>query len=190
MLIAVGGLVASGKSSVAREVARALGAEHIEADQARDEMLHIPSNQAAHEAAWLDNLAPGVTDRIYRKMLDRARSVLATQRSAVLDGCFATRSQRESARALAHECTTPFLFVECRTSRIVLEQRLRERSLASGIDELAWFPWLARVESRWEPITELSPDEYLRVDSDRALPMSVDDVLAHSCGVPPLAVSG
>jgi len=189
MLIAVGGFVASGKSSVARELARTLGAVHIEADQVRDEILQIPSSQAAHEAAWSDNLAPGVTDRIYSEMLDRAESALSKDRPAVLDGCFATHAQRVGARGLAHLYANPFLFVECRTTRSVLEQRLRDRSRATGIDESAWFPLLDRIESRWEPVTELAVDEYVKVDSELAVPMIVDDVMAHTRRGLPLAGS-
>lgn len=189
-LIAVGGLVASGKSSVARETARVLGAVHVEADRVRDEILHIESGQTAHEAAWSTNLAPGVTDRIYREMLDRARQALSAGNFVVVDGCFALRSQRAGARTLARECDAHFLFVECRTSRPVLEQRLRARSLAAGVCDSAWFALLDRVESRWQSITELSEDEYLRVDSNLPLASIVDDVVAGSEFAYPLAASG
>ena len=190
MLIAVGGLVASGKSSVARATARALDAQHFEADAVRDEILHIESGQAAHEAAWPDNLAPGVSDRIYREMLDRARRSLLAGGSSVVDGCFARRSQRDAARAIAHGCDSRFLFVECCTSRAVLERRLRARSLEVGVRQTAWLALLDRIESRWEPVTELAADEYLPVDSARPLASIVDDVLANLSRPSALAAPG
>jgi predicted kinase/ribosome-associated translation inhibitor RaiA len=189
-LVAVGGLVASGKSSIAREAARLLGAEHVEADQVRDEILHIESGQTAHEAAWLDNLAPGVTARVYSEMLDRAREGLLSGNSVIIDGCFALRSQRAGARSLAHECNTDFLFVECRTSRSELEQRLSARSLAAGIPDSAWLTLLNRVERRWEPVTEFSADENMWIDSARPLASTVDDVVANLCCPYPIAASG
>jgi predicted kinase len=188
MLIAIGGLVASGKSSVAREAARALGAMHVEADQVRDQTLHIEPGQRAHEACWMQNLQPGVTDRVYRKMFERARDVLSREISVVLDGCFATRSQRVDARSLAKRCGTRFMFVECRTSRSVLESRLRARSLDAGVPESTWFALLDRIESRWEPVTELPAEEYLRVDSARPLGSIVEDITAVVCNPPSLAV--
>ena len=176
-LVAVGGLVASGKSSVARETARVLGAVHVEADRVRDEILNIDSGQTAHEAAWSANLAPGVTGRVYGEMLDRARQALLAGSSVVVDGCFAWRSQRAGARTIAQECDAHFLFVECHTSRSVLEQRLRARSLAAGVSESAWFALLDRVEGRWQPVTELLANEYLRVDSSLSLASIVDHVV-------------
>jgi len=182
LLVAVGGLVASGKSSIAREVARALGAVHVEADAVRDELLEIEPGQLAHEAAWSDNLAPGVTDRVYAEVLARAARALEGAETAVVDGCFARRAQREAARAVARAADADFLFVDCMATRGVLESRLRARSREAGIAPGAWFALLDRVEARWEPVAELAAAEYLRVDSDRALAPIVGDVLAATAG--------
>lgn len=189
MLIAVGGLIASGKSSVARAAAEALRAAHIEADALRDELLRIEPGQLAHEAAWADNLEPGVTDRIYREMLDRAGAALARdERAVVVDGCFARRAQRLAARAVAHAQLAPFLFVECRAPREVIERRLRARSAEAGIDASAWIELLERIEARFEPVDELTASEHLVVDSARPLRDAVARI-THRTGGPRAAPS-
>ena len=190
MLIAVGGLIASGKSSVARAIAGALDAVHIEADTIRDELLQIGAGQDAHEAAWSDNLAPGVTDRIYRELVERARGTLRSGRSAVVDGCFAYRTQREAARSVGRECRAPFLFVECRTPRPVIEERLRARSAEAGVSHEAWLVLLDRIEKRWEAASGLAAQEYLPVDASRPLPQIVAEALVLAQRPRQVAVSG
>jgi len=51
--VAVGGLVASGKSTVAGAIARRIEAERIEADDIRHELLDRPS-EILHEARWVE----------------------------------------------------------------------------------------------------------------------------------------
>lgn len=168
-LLAVGGWIASGKSSVAREIAKSLHAEYVEADAVRDEIMAIGSGQAAHEAAWPQNLAPGATERIYTALFDRARVLLETGRDVVLDGCFASHEQRSAARALAQSAGARFCFAECRADESTLRERLHARSAASGLDPQAWLLLLERIESRWEPASELAPSEHLILDTGGSL---------------------
>ncbi|MBW2290556.1 MAG: dephospho-CoA kinase, partial [Deltaproteobacteria bacterium] len=98
--VAVGGLVASGKSTVARAIARRLDAECIEADDIRHEVLDRPT-EILHEARWVSDLRPGFGDEVYRELLRRGAEAIAAGRSVVLDGCFPTVAWRESARLLA-----------------------------------------------------------------------------------------
>src|SRR5262245_53896783 len=81
--IAVGGLVASGKSTVAKYVARRIGAPRVVADRVRRALLAGAPGDG-HELAW----APDLADRVYAGLLARAGEVLASGRAVVLDACF------------------------------------------------------------------------------------------------------
>jgi predicted kinase len=176
-LIAVGGLIASGKSTVAREVAKLLDADHLEADVVRDELLGIGPDQAAHEAAWAENMATGLTARIYAEMLGRARMLRHGPCAIVVDGCFARREHRLAARALARDADRPFTFVECVVPSGTLTERLQARSQHAGVAEDAWLELLTHLQERWEPVVELPGDEHLIVDCTRPLDESVESVL-------------
>ena len=155
-LVAVGGWIASGKSTVARAAAEAIGGELLVADALRARL----AAEGTRAAQW-----PGFSETLYPELLARAEALLATGRSVVLDGTFRTRARRADARALAARRGAGFLFVECRAPRALCRDRLSEREEARG--------WLALfdhfVAHEWEPVTELAEAECLVLDTGCAL---------------------
>lgn len=153
----VAGWIGSGKSTVARAAAEALGAELLVADEVRAEL----AAEGAAEA-WL----PGFSEKLYPELLARAEATLAAGRSVVLDGTFRSRARRAEARRIAERCGAPLLFVECRAPREVCRERLRRRGGAERAGG-----WLALFEHfvahEWEPADELRAEEHLVLDTGR-----------------------
>jgi predicted kinase len=158
IVVAVGGLVASGKSTLARRLAQGLGAELLSGDAVRAELLR----QGAAPA-----LEPGFAPAVYEELLRRAGPLLDAGRRVVLDAAFPTRSARSAARRLAREREVPFRFVECRAPVSVCRERLRARggSEARG----GWLALFESVARSWEPADELPPHEHLVVDTSGPL---------------------
>jgi predicted kinase len=150
----VGGLLASGKSTLAEALARAIQAVHLSADAVRAEL---------HDLGHADAFVPGFSRVLYPELLARAGSALAVGRTVVVDGTFRSRALRARARALAAAHGVPFLFVECRVPVSVARERLcrRERAEASR----GWLAMLDAFLARWEPVDELAPSEYAPVDA-------------------------
>lgn len=153
-LVAVGGLIASGKSSVARRLAAQLGAELLCADEIRADLA---------ERGAPDALLPGFSRRLYPELLARARAVLADGGSVVLDGTFRSRALRAAARNLARECGVPFRFVECRAGHAACRERLRRRERAQG--RPGWLALFEHFLELWEAVDELPAEEHLMVDT-------------------------
>lgn len=146
-VIAVGGLVASGKSTVAKLVSRRLGAPRVAADRVREALLAAAGAERAHELTW----SPSFRDRIYAGMRARAGRVLASGRPVVLDACFPSQRQRRAAAALAARHGAGFLFVWCAAPRLDLAARLRRRDVRDGGAPGAWERLARDVEARFEP---------------------------------------
>jgi FMN phosphatase YigB (HAD superfamily)/predicted kinase len=160
-LIAVGGLVASGKTTLARMLAQRLGAAHVEADHERSALLG-PAGEV-HEAEAMRRFAPELEARVYAALMQRAEPILARGHAAVLDGCFARAAQREAARALARRNGAPFVFVECVASEEATRRRLAKRDRRA--EQPGW-EWLhADLAARWEGSDSLARDERLRVET-------------------------
>jgi predicted kinase len=168
ILVAVGGLVASGKSTVSRALAGRIGAPRIEADRVRDFLLGDRPGRAVHESQWARSLAPDFGERVYAELLHRAAIVLASGRPAVLDACFPRARQRAAAQALARSCGRPFLFVECRAEPDVVRSRIAARDAEA--DRPGWSKILDDLAAQWEPPDELDPDARLVLDT--GLPVS------------------
>ena len=141
MVVAVGGVIASGKSTIADAIGDRLSAPVIE---------------------------PAMTDRVYAEMMMRASTVLESGRPVVLDAAFRSEPLRRAARDLASEHGVTFAFVECRAQPEVCRERLRERDRETTASDgrLAIFDAL---RAGVDPATELSPTERFVIDTDRPL---------------------
>jgi predicted kinase len=165
-VVAVGGLVASGKSTIAKALADHMAVPRIVADQVRDELLQGAPGPAVHETHWEESFGPGFQARVYAELLRRAESVLDSGRTVVLDACFPTVRDRTAARALALRRGLPFCFVECHADGKTQRVRLAERDGPSpdgGWDKIA-----RALASRWEPPDELPEAQHVRLDTARS----------------------
>jgi predicted kinase len=169
-VVAVGGLVASGKSTVARQLGREIGAPVISSDLTRDFLLGARLNEDLHELHWEQAYEPGFGDRVYDEVMRRAGAVLGSGRPVVLDGCFRFAAQRLRARELAREFGHPFLFVEARASEELCRKRLRERSVRDAEPDSTWIEIANQLRAQWEPLDKLTGEE--RVTLDTSLPLA------------------
>jgi predicted kinase len=169
ILVATGGLVASGKTTLARAAAALLGVAPLEADAVREALLGSHPDDRAHEAAWARSFAGGFTDEIYAALLGRARAELGRGRPVVLDGCFASSRSRAAARALASEAGVPFLFLECRAVPHVVRERLARRSREQGVPTADWFALEQALHASFEPVQELPAAEHRVLDGGAPL---------------------
>lgn len=150
----MGGLLASGKSTVAHRIAARISAEVLSADEIRRDLFE----EGAREA-----FVPGFSTTVYSEILKRARAVLDSGRPVVLDGTFRSRAMRDAARRLAVDQGVPFLFVECRADAETCRARLRQRERERG--ESGWVAMLAAFLELWEPVDELPEHEHIRLDT-------------------------
>jgi aminoglycoside phosphotransferase family enzyme/predicted kinase len=172
-LICVGGLIASGKSTVAEALGEALSCPVVDADRTRKRMLKVEETRPLHDPAWQGAYDPGVTLRVYAEVLSRAASVLASGRSVVVDASFRSHSLREGARQLAKVRDIRLQFVECRAPVEVCRARLAHRHGGPSDGRLAIFDEFA---ARFEPVDEFSAGEHIVLDTSRDLAASLAEL--------------
>lgn len=172
MVVAMGGQVASGKSTVARHVAHRIGAPVVGSDATRDHLIGARLNEDLHEARWERSYEPDFGERVYGEVLRRAEQVLETGRPVVVDGCFRSKEQRARTRALAQRFGLPFLFVEAQVSLAVQRERLGERARRDGVPVDDWIGIADEMRAQWESADDLPPEEHLALDTSRPIESS------------------
>lgn len=178
MLVCVGGIVASGKSTIADHLGAELGAPVVEADRTRKHMLGVAPSVHVPSGAWSGAYDPAFTERVYEELLRRASVVLGSGRPVVLDASFRSREMRRMARALAESCRVPFRFVECRATTEVSRERLARRDVEAGVSD-ARLSLLDDFRAHFEPPDEVAPGERVLLDTTRP----VEDSLAQLRGI-------
>lgn len=164
-IVAVGGLIASGKSRNAGWVGELLGAPVVSSDRMRKHLMGRGMHESLGTEAWSGPYSPDVTAKVYEALLSAGETVVSSGRPVVLDASFRTRSMRKSARELAHRLGVPFTFVECTAPRETLLRRLEKRESMEAHESDARPALLRAFEQRFEPVEELREAEHIRLDT-------------------------
>lgn len=127
VLVAVGGLSGTGKSTLARAlspaIGRAPGAIHLRTDEIRKRLAGISADTRLPAAAY----TAAKSAEVYGAMDDLARICLAAGQAVVVDAVFARDHERDAVEAIATKAHVPFhgFWLEAPTS--TLEARLAGR---------------------------------------------------------------
>ncbi|RAK58809.1 gluconate kinase [Phenylobacterium hankyongense] len=128
VLVAVGGLSGTGKSSFARAVAPGLGASPgavvLRTDEIRKRLLNVPPGERLPDSAY----APQFYRRSYDTLLANAGALLKAGRAVVLDATFIDPELRARVEQLARACGVPFHGVWLDAPVPVLEARVAART--------------------------------------------------------------
>lgn len=167
-LVAVGGVIASGKSTVAERIGQSLNAPVVGSDLTRKNLLGVEATAPVHESAWSGAYSREFSEKVYDELFSRAGHVLASGRSVVVDASFGARRRRERVRELARARGVRFVFVECRAPvaecKRRLEERARSRSVSDGRLEI-----FDEFVARFDEVSELPREEHVVLDTTRPL---------------------
>jgi hypothetical protein len=170
-MVLVGGLPASGKSTVAAAVADGLGWALFRSDEIRKDMAGMAHDAAAPAALDAGLYRPDRVEAAYAEMLRRARMVLERGVSVVLDATWRDQRMRTAARRVADSTCTELVEMRCVAPMDVLEGRLAARrpGSAQGSDATADVLAGMRFEA-WPSATDVDTS----VDPARSLAAALE----------------
>ena len=158
------GMAASGKSTLAAELAERAGATVVSSDVVRKQLLGIESTARAPAEAYADD----VNRRTYGALGRVARQRAEAGERVVVDATFRLAAARR-AFAAALGAAEPPVFIECRAPASVLADRAAKRATdaqrISDADEAV----VARHIEEWEPLDELPANRRIAVATDRPI---------------------
>ncbi|HRW74689.1 MAG: AAA family ATPase [Lewinellaceae bacterium] len=144
--ILVCGLPGTGKTTVAKALAAALGAAHGNTDQVRARLGLMGHYHAADKA------------KVYDTLLEQARQWVQDGRVVVIDATFSRPEMRLRWHQAAADLGVMIRWIEIRADESVVRQRVRQTRPDSEADEAVY----EQIRSEWSPL----PDEHLVLRSD------------------------
>ncbi|WP_239476544.1 bifunctional aminoglycoside phosphotransferase/ATP-binding protein [Nocardia arizonensis] len=168
-LVLVGGLPGTGKSTVAGELAAATGATVLSSDRVRRELFAADEIDGAPGAYGAGLYSPAHKARVYRELLARARALLASGVSVILDASWIEDRERRAARALATQLTAESIELECVCPAAVAAARIGARHGGDSDATAAIAADMAVTGDAWP--------EAVRLDTDRAPERTLADAV-------------
>jgi predicted kinase len=162
----VSGVAGTGKSTVAARFADRLDAVVVASDRVRKRLFAVAPTERLADAWERGAYTPEHTERVYEGLFERARPVLESGRTAILDATFSKRAQRDSAFRLAAEIGCPAFLVEAQCDPDVARERMARRKEA-GTDPSDAGPESYAPSARgFEPPEEWPASRRARVATD------------------------
>ncbi len=127
VLLMIGGIMGTGKSTLAFALQKALGWAYFSSDLVRKRLTHVDPMLPNTDAYGQGMYDPHKTACTYETLLFEAENVLSQGRSVLLDASFLRRDYRQKAARLAIAQGATCLFVECTCPREVALARLSGR---------------------------------------------------------------
>jgi aminoglycoside phosphotransferase family enzyme/predicted kinase len=169
MLLIVCGMVASGKSTVARLLSARTGFPVIDSDRVRKKLAGISPTTRARDGYQSGIYTEDFTRLTYESLLKAADNRLANGQGVIIDATFGNPKHRRLFTELARRYNVPLLFIECRTDENTIRQRLKNRQDHEHEVSDATYSVYERLRADYRPIVEIPDSCRFELDTEREL---------------------
>jgi len=175
ILLITCGLVGTGKTTLARALAKRLGLVIIDSDATRKQLAGITLTEHRFEKFGAGIYSPAFTRKTYEKMFNDAEEILSTGVSVILDASFSKAEERLRAKELAREAGADFAVIECNLNEKIIKKRLASRDEQPSISD-ARQALLEPQKESFEPAVEIPDDEHIVVDTSRPVGGLIEEI--------------
>ncbi|NPU84967.1 MAG: AAA family ATPase [Syntrophaceae bacterium] len=165
-LILTAGLMGTGKSVVARQIAPRLGARIIQMDALRKELAGLAPGEKRSEDFGEGLYSEEVSRKTYAAALDRAATAIRSGRSAVIDGSYKRREERLRALEAARSLDADFIVLECRCDEGKVRRRLESRQSEAGEPSDGRWEIFRQQQADYDAVHELPKECHGVVETD------------------------
>jgi hypothetical protein len=164
-LIIICGLIGTGKSTIAREVAGSKGWTIVSSDAVRKKLAKMSATHHEYVAFEKGIYSSEFTAKTYEKMNQIAERILKEGRSVVMDASFARKEYRAKTYALAKSLNAEVTCIELVCTDEEIKRRLtlrmkQEKQISDGRWEI-----FSQQKASFEDVDDFADEEHIVVDT-------------------------
>ncbi len=160
------GLSGTGKSTLARALAKETLAEWIPSDIVRKSLVGIAPTEHHYEPFEKGIYSREYTEKTYAKMVELAKESLLKGRDVILDATFRDRAYRE--RVTRELSFVDIYWLWCVADDSVVRERFMKRKESEDISDARWEIYLAQKE-KFEAPDEVDPQKLIKLDTSEGV---------------------
>ena len=177
-LLAIGGLMGTGKTSIGQELSRRLGWPLLSSDVLRKSLGGLTPSTRRYEPYGSGIYSEEFHRRTYDQLLSQAGAFLEMGRSVIVDASFRRAIDRRRVLRLARKLGAEFRFIECVADEAIIERRLEARLGKPDLISDGRWSLYSRQKMEWEPVVEIPRGKHVVIQTSEPLDKCVDAVLA------------
>lgn len=133
------GLIASGKSTLAKSWADRFSLPYYNSDVVRKELAGFSASSRQADSFHQGIYTPEMTRKTYDVLRDHAKRELISGKSVVLDASYSSRTERDLVCQCAFECKSRLFFILCQCSDEETRRRLEKRKVDPlAVSDATW----------------------------------------------------
>jgi uncharacterized protein len=176
VLLVVMGRIGTGKTTVARQLAREFDWPLFSSDQIRKALSGVPLRVRTAPELRATVYSEQMTKETYQNLLKNGLAAVASHGGVVLDATFSSRTYRDLLRDGCARAHVPLQVIELEADYQEIANRLRARNVTAGEISDARLEDLDRLSVAYEPPSELAPN-LIRISTGGAVSDAIGTVL-------------
>jgi len=162
--IIVTGLIGTGKTTTALKLGQGLGYSVLSSDIIRKELAGLPAQERHYDDFREGIYSPEFTQKTYNELFRRAKALLKSGQSVIMDASFKKRADRQAAQKLALESGAAFMAVECLADEDTIKSRLETRKQVESTSDGRW-EIFAEIKRDFDKVDEIPASGHIIFDS-------------------------
>jgi hypothetical protein len=176
-LLVVCGLVATGKSTIARLLADVTGFRLLSSDLIRKLLARLPPTQRTAGGYREGIYSDAFTRLTYETLLEEAEKSLKAGRGVIVDATFKDPAHRKLFLSRAADWGVPAFFIECRAGEREILRRLRQREEAGDqISDATREVYLIQ-RNEFAPLKEIPDRTHRTINTEADLRDSIEKIV-------------
>ena len=183
------GMVASGKSTLSKELSKTLGIKILRSDLIRIELFGLQPGESVNVSFGEGIYSKGSRSLTYGKLLMLAQEEIEKGASVILDATFGSKHHRGEALRLARDMDANVIFIECVSPASVLKDRLKKREVKVTVSD-ARLHHFKELKNRFESLEDITEEMHIQIDTQRPMKENIMKILSHDYGLLSKVIAG